>query len=103
MLTENFIECFTGHIFKIIPLKEAECNGENVHLLDYINGIAIEALGAMTTFKELSIDPDFITVINILNYLKEHDVSERVCKREAFKMLAALNAISRRLDGDADV
>lgn len=103
ILLANFIKYFTGHIFKIIPLKEEECSGGTVHLSEYISSVTVEALGALETFSELSGDADFITVVNILNYLNNHTVSERVCKRETFKMLASLNAISQRVGGGKNV
>lgn len=90
-----FIERFTGHVFKIMPLKECEASdsGENVHLSEYINSVAIEANGALTTFEELANNMDFITVVNIINYLNNNEVSEEVCRREVFKALHLLNRI----------
>lgn len=102
ILSAKFIEYFTGHVFKIIPLKEDEVSGEDVHLSEYIDSVVIEATGALATFKELANDTDFLTVVNILNYLNNNEVSEGVCKRETFKMLGLLNAIALRMGGETN-
>ena len=88
---KTFVNRFTGHVYKIIPLKEYDVLGvgEDIHLSEYINSVTIEATGALTTFDKLADNMDFITVVNILNYLNENEV----CKREVFKALALLNKI----------
>lgn len=95
MIPSVFIDRFTGHVFKIIPLKECENSGghEDIHLREYIDSVAIEANGALTTFDELTNNMDFITVVNILNYLNKNEVSEEVCRREVLKALSLLNKI----------
>lgn len=92
---KTFVNRFTGHVYKIIPLKEYDVLGigEDIHLPEYINSVTIEATGALTTFDKLADNMDFITVVNILNYLNENEVSEEVCKREVFKALTLLNKI----------
>lgn len=50
------------------------------------------------TFEELANNMDFITVVNIINYLNNNEVSEEVCKREVFKALRLLN----RIGGEAN-
>lgn len=92
---KTFINRFTGHVYKIIPLKEYETIDaeEGIHLSEYIDSVAIEAKGALTTFDKLADNMDFVTVVNILNYLNENEVSEEVCKREVFKALNLLNRI----------
>lgn len=95
MIPSVFIERFTGHVFKIIPLKECESSGAygDIHLSEYIDSVAIEANGALTTFDGLANNMDFITVVNILNYLNKNEVSEDVCRREVLKALSLLNKI----------
>lgn len=96
---ENFINVLTGHVYKIIPLKEEELRGDEVFLAEYIDSLSVEVLGALSTYEVLESDPDYTTVRNIINYLNTHEFSLGVCKREVFKALKHLNLISDRLGG----
>ena len=82
-----FLDSLTGKIFKILPLKEKKDNGVAVHLEEYLESLLIEISGAYNTFPELSKSVDYLTIVNIMEYLSQNEVSKRVCKREIFKMI----------------
>ena len=91
-----FLNSLTGKIFKILPLKEKYNDGYAVHLEDYLDSLLIEILGACDTFLELSKSPDYLTIINTMQYISQNDVSVRVCKREVFKMIELVNKINKK-------
>lgn len=92
-----FIKSLTGKIYKILPMKEDELQGKIVHLKDYINSLSIEVIGAIKTFPELSNEDNYISVVNIINFMNDNEFDYKICKREVFKMLNFLNLIEDRL------
>ena len=58
----------TGDIYqvrmngKVLPMKEQELRGFDVYLRDYLSSLAIEMVGASTTFACLGLDSDYIAV-----------------------------------------
>lgn len=93
---ETFLKRTVNKIYKILPLKEEK----NEFIIDYIETLRIELMGATDTFPVLKNDYDYISVINTINYLISNLVDVHVCKREVFKMLAMLNHKIEQLGGD---
>lgn len=89
-----FLKKIKNDIFKILPLKEESNNG----LIDYIDSVSIQLNGAIHTYPFLSEDIDYLTVVNIVNYLKNNDFSIKQCKREVFKCLDILNKITKKYE-----
>ena len=58
-----FIRGLTGRIFKMLPLREEADTGEQVYLTEYMDSLARDVIGAMTTFPELAEFPEYITVV----------------------------------------
>lgn len=99
-----FIRGLTGRIFKMLPLREEADTGEQVYLTEYVDSLARDVIGAMTTFPELAEFPEYITVVNTIQYLNTVESDFSVFRKEVFHMLAVLNGIDKKLRaGDADV
>lgn len=101
MMLYIFIRGLTGRVFKILPLTEEALSGEDVHLSDYLESCALDMVGALETFPELRDFEEYVTVLNIVQYMRNNEVTQEVCKREVFKALGLLNAIEGKLGGDA--
>ena len=43
--------------------------------------------------------PEFVTTLNIVQFLKHNDITQEICKQEVFKALRLLNSIERKLGG----
>lgn len=99
-----FIRGLTGRIFKMLPLREEADQGNQVYLSEYMESLARDVIGAMTTFPELTEFPEYVTVVNTLQFLNTNDSEFAVFRKEVFHMLAVLNGIDSKLRaGDADV
>ena len=89
-----FLKKIKNDIFKILPLKEESNSG----LSDYIDSVSVQLNGAIHTYPFLSEDTDYLTVINVINYLKNNDFSTKQCKREVFKCLDVLTKIADKYE-----
>lgn len=69
---KSFLLNVRGDIFKILPMKEAEINGANNHLEEYIESLIINLTGATKTFPDLALQKQFLYVLNNLQYLNSH-------------------------------
>nr|DAG45227.1 MAG TPA: hypothetical protein [Caudoviricetes sp.] len=99
MMLYVFIHGLTGRIFKILPLKEAELAGEESYLASYMDSLVRDMLGATDTFPELCSMQEFVTTLNIVQFLKHNDITQEICKQEVFKALRLLNSIEKKLGG----
>ena len=92
-MKKKFLDSLEGRIFKILPLYEQKMRGEESYVEVCLDSLRIELTGAISTFEELGENPDYISILNTVNYLAENDVTTVVCKREVFKMLDRLKRI----------
>ena len=99
MMLYVFIRGLTGRVFKVLPLREAELAGEAAHVDMYLESLVRDMLGATDTFPELCEMPEYITTLNIMQFMEHNDVTQEVCKQEVFKALRLLNTIERKLGG----
>lgn len=95
MTLETYIRSLTGHVFKILPLKEAVDRGEPVQVAEYIQSLVCDAAGAMRIFPELNDSVEYGAVLNVLSFLSTEPFDHKTCKREVFKMLRVLNRIAK--------
>lgn len=87
---ENLIDC----IFKILPLKEEE----NLGLVDYIDSIIIQIIGSKNVYVELYSNQKYLSILNVLYYLKNNEFTLKQCKREVFKCTNILTRILSTYD-----
>ena len=97
-----FIKDLTDKLFNILCLKEEEDAGNNVFLSEYIDSRLVEIIGACSTFPCLNSNPDYISVLNTVQYLSQNEVTTKKCKREVFKILKLLNKIERESGDDIE-
>ena len=100
MMLYVFIRGLTGRVFKVLPLREAELAGETAYLDTYLESLVRDMMGATDTFPELREMPEYITTLNIMQFMEHNDVTQEVCKQEVFKALRLLNTIERKLGGE---
>jgi len=96
-----FIQSLTGKVYKILLLKESEIDGCKVYLSDYLDSLLVDMMGAPDNFVSLKENIEYITVLNIVNYMSSHpEITTYKCKREVFKALRLLNKIEVDVGGD---
>ena len=88
-----YIKGLIDKVSKILPLSERERAGEQCFLSVYLEGILIEANGALELFPELQQSAKYITVLSKLTWIEKHSVEAVVLRREVFRMKKLLEEI----------
>lgn len=72
-----------------------------MYLDSYIKSLARDMKGALFTFDELESSSEYITTVNIVQWMATNDFSAAECKQEVFKALALLKSITEKFCGGA--
>ena len=92
---ENFCRYFEFLInktYKILPLKEGNSDTLKLYLESYLR----ELIGNKDLVSLLVNEPNFITVLNTMQFLISEEYSDKVCKREVFKCIRILEEINEK-------
>ena len=98
-MLKAYLQSLTGRIFKILPMREQQEQGDNLYLDLYLESLSLEMHGACETFPCLRACPDYIMLLNTVNGLCA-DTPLTFLKREVFKMLSAIDEIRDKYGGD---
>lgn len=98
-MLKAYLQSLTGRIFKILPMREQQEQGDNLYLDLYLESLSLEMHGACETFTCLRACPDYIMLLNTVNGLCA-DTPLPFLKREVFKMLSAIDEIRDEYGGD---
>lgn len=98
-MLKAYLQSLTGRIFKILPMREQQEQGDNLYLDLYLESLSLEMHGACETFPCLRECPDYIMLLNTVNGLRA-DIPLPFLKREVFKMLSAIDEIRDEYGGD---
>lgn len=88
----RYFEFLINKTYKILPLKEE--NSET--LKTYLESLLHELIGNKTLINVLVNEPQFITVLNILQYLSLEEYDVKTCKREVFKCIHIFEDINKK-------
>lgn len=89
-LIHNYFESLVNSFFKILPIRE---NGETT-LPVYIKSLQAELLGCKELICELNNNPNFLTLVAILQYLRDNpDCTVQDVKREVFRAISICNKL----------
>lgn len=88
----NYFKYMIGKIYKILPMKEEGCKT----LTTYLESLKIEMMGSYNLYRQLIEEPQFMSALNIIEYLIDNDVSNDVCKREVFKAIKHIESINNK-------
>ena len=89
--TKLFLSNMIGTVYKVLALYDS--NDQN--LKGYIDSVCIQLLGGLETFPELKYNQKYISVINIIQYLRTNEFDKKTCKREILKGTNILEKLSR--------
>lgn len=94
-MTDNQkLQNLKGQIFKILYLKEED----NPTINSYIDSLYIQIKGMEADSENLATNKRFNSIINVIAYFKTSEFNLGQCKREVFKCINTIDAISRELD-----
>lgn len=95
----NYLLSLRNDVFKLLPMKESELQGAENHLNAYIERILFCASGALKTFPILTTKTEYIRVLNMLEYLYEH---QGICFKSWRKNILDLTRVINDLHIDLD-
>lgn len=88
----NYFDSLIGKFYKILPLKEKHENTLNT----YLDSLKSELIGYTNLFVEFKKEPQFISLLSILQFLIDGQYNDIVCKREVFRSIRIINHIKNQ-------
>lgn len=97
-LLHNYFKRLVNSFFKILPMREA-----NESSLDaYIVTLQQELMGCGNFIPEMTNDPSFLTLLSILQYMRNNDISIKDTRKHVFNAISVCNELrSRYVQGGA--
>lgn len=93
MILENYFRALINLFFKILPIWES---GEG-SLETYMRSLQAELLGCKELVEAIHNDPQFLSLISILQYLIDHpSLKVPTVKREVFRSISICNKLKER-------
>jgi hypothetical protein len=93
-ILSSYIRSLVNRFFKILPMRE----DEEPTLIEYMNSLLIELLGCKELMNAVKDDPDFATLLFILQFLITHPESSiSTYKREVFKAISVCNKLKAQI------
>lgn len=80
----NYFGTLVNHFFKILPMRE----NEESSLPTYMRSLQVELMGCGELIDKVRLDPSYLTLLSILQYLIDHPASDVAdVKREVFRAI----------------
>lgn len=86
------INSLVNQFYKILPIKES---GEPT-LKQYMSSLQREMLGCQSLIVALQNDPQYLSLLSILQYLIENDCEVSTVRGEVFKAISILKKMHHR-------
>ena len=87
------VNALVNQFYKILPLKE---EGES-SLAKYMLSLQREMVGMKTLMVALDDDPQYLTLLSILQYLIDHDCDVATVKMEVFKAINVIKRLQKKI------
>lgn len=89
---QNYFQYMIGKIYKILPMKEEGCKT----LTTYLESLKVEMIGSYGLYRQLIEEPQFMSALNIIEYLIDNECDIATCKREVFKAIRHIENINKK-------
>lgn len=90
---DGYLQNLIDKVFKILPMKEEQCGT----LPSYLRSLESELAGCYKLWDELADEPQFLALINVVNYLAVEEYDIAVCKREVFKAIHLVESVKKNI------
>lgn len=95
----NYLTVLVNRIFKILPIREQDDDSLPI----YLQSLLAEVLGYGCLVCDMKNDPDFITMIAVLQYLADHtSIDVKNVRREVFKAISICNKLKSKYCAGGD-
>ena len=89
-LLKNYFHNLVNQFFKILPMRE---NNED-SLITYMQSLQTELLGCKDFIPEVGVNPQYLTLLSILQYLIDNpSCTVVIVKREVFRAISICNKL----------
>lgn len=94
----NYFNFLINKTYKILPMKEENSRTLKTYLESYLR----ELIGNQELVLVLVNEPQFITVLNTIQFLISEEYTIEVCKQEVFKCIHILKSINKKYFKEVD-
>lgn len=88
----NYFNFLINKTYKILPMKEENSRTLKLYLESYLR----ELVGNQELVHVLVNEPQFVTVLNTIQFLISEEYTVDVCKKEVFKCIRILEQINKK-------
>lgn len=89
---QNYYEFLIGKLFKILPMKEQNCST----LQSYLKSLQRELIGNSRLLYQLKDEPQFISLLNIIQFFIDEEYNIEDCKSEVFRAISIVKDINKK-------
>lgn len=94
----NYFNFLINKTYKILPMKEENSRTLKLYLESYLR----ELVGNQELVHVLVNEPQFITVLNTIQFLISEEYTVDVCRKEVFKCIRILEHINKKYFKEVD-
>lgn len=94
----NYFNFLINKTYKILPMKEENSRTLKLYLESYLR----ELVGNQELVHVLVNEPQFITVLNTIQFLISEEYTVDVCRKEVFKCIRILEQINKKYFKEVD-
>lgn len=91
-LFNNYLKYLINKMFKVLPMKEHEVKSLN----SYLRSLQIELIGSTELIGVLKNDPQFLSLMNTIQFFIDNEYDNKTCKREVFKCIHILEDLQKK-------
>jgi hypothetical protein len=91
-LFNNYLKYLVNKMFKVLPMKEHEVKSLN----SYLRSLQIELIGSTELIGTLKNDPQFLSLMNTIQFFIDNEFNNQTCKREVFKCIHILEDLQKK-------
>lgn len=89
--TNLFLKTMIGATYKILPMHD----NEDITLPQHLDSLYIQLVGGSEFYPELKYNQRYYSIINIVQYFRNHEYDKKTCKREVLKCTNLLEKLSK--------
>lgn len=69
---KTYLSSLCNKVFKLLPMREAYDQGDNNHLIEYLENLCANFAGAFACYPELTATSEIVEVYNNVTFLKNN-------------------------------